>query len=264
MRWFRNLTGSTYDGKPIAEALGGAAAASEAGAEAGWLARGYRAVWDFAKRHYKISLGAAAGLAAMAAAEGGADAGTMVDINWRLAGDYSNIHYLDDKTIVTSNDAYYDIPSGDVVDENYNMMPEAKRFRLYFKDNGGQIAGITPINWSTSDYSDGKAIYGDIPTTPSIDEGILLYETPGIIAFDITDNIYFIGQFTSGRLLTEGFRAEGGDIGVNNIKIDTSNPIPEPATLALLGAGAGIAALTRRRRKFQPDMDSGLGKPIKS
>ena len=93
-----------------------------------------------------------------------AEAGT-VDIRYRLQTDNMNIRYLDPMTDVVGNESAYDIPHGDVKDQNGNMLSENQNFRLLFKDSGGQVVGITPIDHWTSTYDcqgDGTAIYGNL------------------------------------------------------------------------------------------------------
>jgi len=262
MRWFRNLTGSTYDREPIAEAWGGASATGADAAEAGWLARGYRAVKDFTKRHYRVALGAAAGVGAMVAAERGADASPIVDIDWRLAGDNSNIHYLDDKTTL---DPLMSTPTYDVINqtrgtvkfEDGSGVPSNWQLWVFDKVDeagGKQICGVYRIPAGDEGWHDfterGQGIYGDLPD--GLDKGAEIGHELGVIGQNTSTNEFFLGSwshtlyFSGDEELRDGF-----DITI----------IPEPATLALLGAGVGIAALTRRRRKFQPEMGSDIGKP---
>ena len=250
MRWFRRLTGSTYDRKPIDEALGGAAAASEAGAEGSLLARTYRAAKDFARRHYRVALGAAAGVGAMVAAER-ADASPIVDIDWRLAGDNSNIYYLANKTTLdsaVSGSGLWENPYGSVTFSDYSDVPAG--WKLIFLDNGGQPSGIYVV---TGDGAFGTKVFGDNPDT-GLDEGATMFTPFAIIAQGL-DNKFFEANIQPSLLMQDDESPEPYDI------IVTSNQItPEPATLALLGAGVGAAALMRRRRKFS-EVDSDIGKP---
>jgi hypothetical protein len=260
MRWFRRLTGSTYDGKPISEALGGAAAASETGAEGAdegnWLARGYRAVRDFARRHYRVALGAAAGLSVMAAAERGADAGVIIDLNWRLAGDNSNISYLADKDLldsVVTSVGIFDQPCGPVrfADTDDDVPAD---WMLIFMDSGNQPVGVVftrPGYYNTNQALD-TAVYGDDPDTP-IDEGVTMNTNIWVLAKDPT-GIFFKSYFAT------PFKFTGYETPRLAHVFVTNTQIPEPATLALLGAGAGLSVLMRRRRKGS-GMESDIGKP---
>jgi hypothetical protein len=178
---------------------------------------------------------------------------SMIPLEWRLAPDYSNIAELKQYDSVQGNETYYDIPGGDVMDENGQAL-DTKQFRLYFKDSGGQIVGIIPTDsGAPGTYNfggTGQAIYGDLDWTSDTDEGIQLWETPGIIALDITDSFsdFYIGKIISGKLKTQGFSSLGNAIGVNNIEIDMSRPlVPEPSMLAILGIGTGALALGRRK-----------------
>ena len=264
MRWFRNLTGSTYDREPIAEALGGAASAGGAGAEAGeagWLARGYRVTAGFLKRHYKVALGAAAGVGALVAAERGAGAGTMVDLDWRLAGDYSNINYLADKTTLdpaVTNVGIWEAPYGSVFFEDGNFVPAD--WKLFFYDDGGQPAGVYRI---VSEGEYGTNVYGDNPGT-GLDEGIPMNAAIKVLA-QSPQNKFFSAFFLKNDVPADliMYGGEGG-AGQYDVRVTNNEITPEPATLALMGIGAGVAALTRGRRKFQPEMDSDLGRPVKS
>ena len=253
MRWFRNLTGSTYDGKPIAEALGGA---SEASAEAGWLARGYRAAKDFAKRHYKVALGAAAGVGAMAAAERGADAGLIPwDYTTPIASDWSNLSQV----VNTPSDnpsTNLNWSRGGVKFVSGTDVPSGNK--LYFFDKTDrQVIGefiITDEGDLTPGWYDlskgGYGFFGD--DTMDGKQGALTSNEIGVFLITPSNNRKD-AYFTDGGV---HFSGDSPDLGINNVTV-----VPEPSTLVLLGAGAGIAALTRRRRKFQPEMDSDIGKP---
>jgi len=242
---------------------GGAAAASEAGAEGSLLARTYRAAAEFARKHYNVALGAAAGVGAMAATERGADAGVIgqVDIDWRLVGDYSNIAYLADKTTLdpaVSGSNIYVEPFGTVKFEDGTSVPTG--YKLWFFDATNQPIGFINVNPSGSYVFGLTSIYGDRSGTPSVDEGASLHDSIKVVAQEISTNTFRSGEIVSGILHDSGFDPDPVlwvNNPVNDIKID--GIVPEPATLALLGAGAGIAALTRRRRKFS-EVDSDIGK----
>jgi hypothetical protein len=258
MRWFRRLTGSTYDGKPIAEALGGA---SEAGAEAGWLARGYMVVRDFAKRHYKVALGAAAGAAVLAAAERADASPIAVPIDYRadtpvkIVG-LKNYGALASETVASTR---MNKTNGPVTFDGGGDVPA--NWILWFLDEGEQPVGyyvITTPGWHDFIITN-YGIFGDLSSTPTIDEGATVNDTITIVAQSPLDKFfesYYVGGLT--------FSGDEIDRGALDIVVTNNEITPEPATLALMGIGAGVAALTRRRRKFQPEMDSDLGKPVKS
>ena len=257
MRWFRRLTGSTYDREPIAEALGGAATVSEAAAEGGWLARAYRATAGFAKKHYKTALGAAVGLGAMVAAERGADASPIPwDYTTPIASDWSNLSQV----VNTPSDnpstnlnwskggvkfvSGIDVPSGN---------------KLYFFDKTDrQVIGEFIITDDLApgwyDLSQGGyGFFGDDIMNGK--EGALTGNEIGVFLITPSNN-RMDAYFTDGGV---HFSGDSPDLGINNVTV-----VPEPASIALLGLGAGILALTRRRRKFQPEMDSDFGKPVMS
>lgn len=187
-----------------------------------------------------VVLGAVAGVTALVAAER-ADAGTMVDITWRLAGDYHNINYLADKTTldpaVTGSSMYDDLWGAASFADGSDVPTDG--WKLILIDNGGQPVGIRSIT-SIGEYQ--VKVYGDLPWTTGVDEGASI-NTPVAGMFESPDGIFYDAQLTPSCIFGD---VEGP---VNIDAMVTTTILPDPSTLALLGAGAGMAALMRRRRK---------------
>ena len=53
----------------------------------------------------------------------------------------------------------------------------------------------------------------------------------------------------SGTAKSVKWSGVGNFLGVDDVKLNTANPVPEPATIVLLGTGIGVAALRRRMAK---------------
>lgn len=172
----------------------------------------------------------------------------MVPTDFRVASDYSNLTELNKYDGVDIPGALWTKPQpgGDVKDEHGNYIQNEKRF--WFIDNGGQVVGMVDGAYVYT-LSDGYGIFGDQDETPLVDEGAVGGEILRIAAKDADTGTYNLARFLNGTMATIGYNLTPGKC---DIEI-TDTVIPEPATLALLGVGAGVAAITHIRRKFQGD-----------
>ena len=220
-------------------------------ADKGWILRvgdslgvAHRTTRDFAKRNYKVALGAAAGLSMMAAAER-ADAGMMVPLDYRADTDAKvvGLKAYDDLTPEVKNSGLFETPYGSVVFES-NGDDAPAGWRLWFLDTGHQPVGTIVTGFGSYNISPRNAlVFGDDPDTVGIDEGATMQTAIVVIAQDISNRVWE-AHFSAPVIFNDNETAIYRDIHV------TSNEItPEPATLALFGAGAGMAALTRRKCK---------------
>jgi len=169
-----------------------------------------------------------------------ATAGIMLDYNTYLAPDWSDIHAkLDGMTgLKMYSEVYFSQPSGDITFQGDGDVPANTPIWIITANDRqvvGEVATFAPggYDFTSNGIAGNKHVNG-------VDGGAEMNESL-IVAAYIGSN-YCQGSFISGPMAS-GYTLTDERCNI----VITSTILPEPATLALLAAGAAFALLRRRR-----------------